>query len=222
MAKRMHDVARQAAPRLALIVQGSCWGGAEGLAAIDPATFNDGNIYWSFHTYEPFLLTHQGASWTGGPAAYIDGLKYPPDPKQKRAIIKAALARIAKSGLSPERRKALAAELQRDASQYFKPGWVKSAMRKPFDIVIAWADTHGVQANHILLGEFGVIKRDQSTEVPEAIRARVMQATREMAERRGMAWSVWSWGGSFGITVEEKERRFSPALLGALGLKGGP
>jgi hypothetical protein len=100
---------------------------------LNPHAFRDGNIYWSFHSYEPFVVGHQGASWV----------------EQNR-----------------------------------------------------------VPASRIVLGEFGAIKKDQSTEVPEA--------SRVLAEIHGMAWSAWSWCGSFAVTEEETQRGF---ILRALGWK---
>jgi endoglucanase len=222
MAQAMHAAARDAAPRLTLVISGACWGGAEGLVALDPKSFKDENIYWSFHSYEPFVVTHQGASWDEDVVRFIDGLTYPPDRTQKSRILKAAFTRIGKAPRDAAQKAEMKKRLKEALGAYFIPGRAAARMAKPFDLVTRWAKRSGIPQGQILLGEFGVIKKDQSTEVPEATRAAVMRATREMAERRGFAWSVWSWGGSFAITEEETERRFSPALLGALGLKGGP
>jgi endoglucanase len=45
---------------------------------IDPREFPDDNLIWTFHSYEPFLLTHQGATWAGDFIPYVTGLPYPP------------------------------------------------------------------------------------------------------------------------------------------------
>jgi endoglucanase len=219
MALRLHDVARKAAPHLAIIISGACWGGAEGLAKLDPARFRDDNMYWSFHTYEPFLVTHQGASWADGPVEFISGLTYPPNVKQRNPILKAALKRLAASDMSSEQKKATALDLPRDLDTYFEKGNAAKMIAGPFTTVKTWAAKYNIPTQQILLGEFGVIKQDQAAQTPESIRVSLIDTTRRLAEDSGMAWSIWSWGGSFGITEEETKRRFSPALLKALGLK---
>ncbi len=75
--KQAFAAARASATRLTLVLSGACWGGAEGLAKIDPKDIADDNIIWSFHSYDPFILTHQGATWAGDFAAHVYGLPFP-------------------------------------------------------------------------------------------------------------------------------------------------
>ncbi len=44
------------------------------------------NLIWSFHSYAPFILTHQGAGWTGDVSPYATGLPYPPFGENKAAV----------------------------------------------------------------------------------------------------------------------------------------
>ena len=218
MALRLHDVARRAAPKLSIVMSGGCWGGAEGLTKLTPSAFKDANMYWSFHSYEPFLISHQGASWTDGPTKFIRGLSYPPDKSQKNKILNAAASRIKASPLAADAKRAMADNLRNDIDSYFTPGRVEKSILMPFELVQHWATENGVLPGQIILGEFGVIKQDQDAPTRETIRVALMEKTRRLAEDAGMAWSVWCWGGSFGITQEEAKREFSPAILKALGL----
>ncbi|HRY27193.1 MAG TPA: NAD(+)/NADH kinase, partial [Geminicoccaceae bacterium] len=80
-----------------LVVSGACWGGADGLVALDPSRFPDDNLVWSFHSYAPFILTHQGAGWTGDISPYATGLPYPPygaNARETAAALKAIRARV--------------------------------------------------------------------------------------------------------------------------------
>lgn len=52
------------------------WYGIAQLSARTP--FEDDNIVYAFHTYEPFIFTHQGASWTD--MASTHDVPYPYDP----------------------------------------------------------------------------------------------------------------------------------------------
>jgi endoglucanase len=218
MAKLLHQTARAAAPYLDVVIPGSCWGGAEGLVKIDPTQFQDPKIIWSFHTYEPFLLTHQGASWTDGPPEYISGLKYPIDITQKNEIIGDTMANIARTELSIEEKLRITTQAEYDLEAYFTPGEIEKQMAIPFGLVKAWRAKYNVPANRILLGEFGVIKADQSKTTPDETRALILKATRDFAEAEGYAWSVWHWGGSFGVTDNDEKRAFSPLIMKALGL----
>ncbi len=54
---------RSIAPRHTLIVGFHDWNSRQAL--IDSKPFDDKNIIYTFHYYDPFLFTHQGSTWTG-------------------------------------------------------------------------------------------------------------------------------------------------------------
>lgn len=219
MLLRLHKAFRAHNPSLTMVLSGACWGGAQGLAALNPALFKDDNIIWSFHSYEPFLVTHQGASWSEGPTQYVDGLSYPIKPKEKKSVLARALKRIAASRLSGKAKSALVRDTRHDIETYFKGGEADRLMREPFDIAQAWAKAHGVAPEQMLLGEFGAIRQDKFGVTHLATRAAVMRGIRKLAQEQGIAWSTWSWGGSFGLAEDEELKQFSPELLRALGLE---
>jgi endoglucanase len=219
MAVKLHATARRAAPKLPIIIHGGCWGGSDGLIKLKPSAFRDPNIIWSFHSYAPFLLTHQGASWTDGSTKYMSGLRYPPVPADQARILEESLARVAAADLTPARKEELSAEIKRDINNFFTPGFIENEMSQPFRDVSTWTKINKIPADHILLGEFGVIKADLAAITPDEIRAPIIEATRKYAESYGYAWSIWHWGGSFGITNEETKREFTPIIMQALGMK---
>jgi hypothetical protein len=214
----LHAAVRKAAPKLTLVLQGGCWGSAQGLTDINPSALKDDNILWSFHSYEPFLLTHQGASWTGGAETYVHGLTYPPDRLKKSEMLGTAVARIKAARLPAGRQAILVKRVRERIKDYFRPGWAASQIEAPLELVVKWAKRHKVPHKRILLGEFGVIRSDQGPPTPDTVRAELMAATRKAAEARGFGWAVWSWGGAFGLTVSDDNRVFRPLLLEALGL----
>jgi endoglucanase len=221
MAKSLHRAARENAPALTLVIQGGCWGGAEGLAKLKASDFADENILWSFHTYEPFLVTHQGASWTGGTETYVSGLRFPPEsmtPAERAAVRSEAVDRIKAAKLPQARTADLIEGLDDDLGRYFSPGWAEAALAKPFDTVAAWAAANAVPADRVFLGEFGMIKADLAAETRIEDRASAIKAIRETAEAHGFSWSVWSHGGSFAVTAGDDSRLFEPLILEALGL----
>ena len=219
MALQLHHAARKAAPTLTLVMQGSCWGGAEGLADLDPAAFKDKNIIWDFHSYDPFMFTHQGAEWAEGPERYISGLHFPPQPKQQKSIIAATLARIKKADLSDAKKQQLSEEANFDLNQYFEPGAALKQHAKSFTIVEEWAKTHHVAADHILLGEFGANRTEDTAKPLAADRLAFVELSRRAAEKRGYAWSFWDWSGSMSPTNNDQDRVVLPSYIKALGLQ---
>ena len=70
---------RLIAPQHTLIVGFHDWNGRQ--AMLDSKPFEDANIIYTFHYYDPFLFTHQGATWVG--AGGIDEIKSLPFPAAK-------------------------------------------------------------------------------------------------------------------------------------------
>ena len=219
MALKMHDVARAAAPKLTLVISGACWGGADGLAVLKASDFKDSNILWSFHSYEPFYFTHQGANWATGAEQFFDGLMFPPNPKDKAKVLKATLAGIAASDKTKAEKAVLAAEAKSSLTEYYSPGWAVAQLNRPAIIVSKWQAANNMPSSRILMGEFGVMKKDLTHAVPESIRAGYLKSARELYESHDWAWSGWSWGGGMGLTDEDTERNPTPAIMKALGMK---
>lgn len=71
---------RAIAPQHTLIVGFHDWNSRQAL--IDSEPFEDKNIIYTFHYYDPFIFTHQGASW-----AKLSNLKYVPFPAAKNVRI---------------------------------------------------------------------------------------------------------------------------------------
>jgi endoglucanase len=218
MALQLHDAVRQAAPQLTLVMQGSCWGGAEGLAGLDPSAFKDENIIWDFHSYEPFMFTRQGAEWTTGPERYISGLHFPPKQSQKNEIIADTLARIEKSDVSADRKKQLREEAQWNLTQYFENSGALKQHVAAFSTVEKWAKKYKVSHNHILLGEFGANRTDETAKPLFDDRLAFVERSRKEAEKRGYAWSFWDWSGSMSPTNNDHDRVLLPIYIKALGL----
>ena len=60
LARALAEV-RKTNPTRKVIMGGESWSGIESLATFDPPT--DPNVIATFHFYQPFYFTHQGASW---------------------------------------------------------------------------------------------------------------------------------------------------------------
>jgi endoglucanase len=201
--KALHDAARSATSRLTLILSGACWGGSEGLAKLNPKTFADDNLIWSFHSYDPFILTHQGATWTGDFMPHVYGLPFPLHDADKGELEKsldAIRARIKKDAPKTRRSGHLSYLDEEIAKIATEPG-LASAMDKPFTIVSDWAAANNIDPSNIILGEFGMIRQEYGNPitVPGKTRAAYVKAMAGRAEAAGFMWSVWSYGGAFGL-----------------------
>jgi endoglucanase len=214
---RLFAAARSSATRLTLVLSGSCWGSAAGLAALDPKSFPDDNLMWSFHAYDPFLLTHQGATWTGDFINYVTGIPYPPYavPREELdAIVTRVKARI--DAEAPwSRRAGMKSYLDELLGEIDTREKLAAVMDKPFRTVDAWAKKHGVPPQNILLGEFGMIRQEykQPYVVPPDQRAAYYRDMIGHAEDHGYAWSMWSYGGAFGVVESFEGRKAEPQVL---------
>ncbi len=215
--QRLHAAARQGAPDLPLVVSGACWGGMAGLEQIDPARLGDDNLIYSFHSYDPFLFSHQSASWTDGPVRFFADVPYPPD--QIDDALAAALAAEARARAEGDGSTLAATEFETAMSDYRGVGL--AAVAAEVQRAATWADRNGIPRRRMLLGEFGAIREDMSgARLPLSDRAEFLSDKRRAAEELGIGWAVWDWTGSFGIVEDDTARTIAPALCDGLGLTG--
>lgn len=214
---RLFAAGRSSATRLTLILSGSCWGSAEGLAVIDPGMIPDNNIIWSFHSYAPFLLTTQGATWAGDFIQYVTGLPYPLD-AIARADLDTAVERIrerirAEAPLT--RRNAHLAYLDTLLAEIDTPEKLRAAIASPIDAAAAWAKHYAIPKQNILLGEFGMIRQEYGGDfvMPPAWRAAYYRDMIGLAEAKGFGWSMWSYGGAFGVVESFEGKPAEPDVL---------
>lgn len=219
--RRLHAAARASATRLTLVLSGACYASAETLARIDPSEIPDDNVIWTFHSYDPFLLTHQGATWAGDFIAYVTGLPFPPY-AVARAELDAALERIRdKIGAEAPwaRRAGMIVYLNEQIATMDTPEKLDALMEAPFGAAGKWAKAHGIKPQNIFLGEFGMIRQEYGNPFVMPARDRAAYA-RDMigrAERHGFSWAIWSYGGAFGVVKEFDDRSAEPDVLEMIG-----
>ncbi len=203
MMKQAFAAARASATKLTLVLSGACWGGVEGLEKMNAADFPDDNIIWSFHSYDPFILTHQGATWTGDFMPYVYGLPYPLHEAPKAELDQALdeiRARIKKD--APKARRAgHLAYLDEEIARIATKDGLEAEMDKAFKLAAEWAKKNSVDPSDITLGEFGMIRQEYGNpnQIPTETRAAFYKAQIGRAESYGFRWSAWSYGGAFGL-----------------------
>ncbi len=229
MMRQLYEAARTAAPRLPLILSGACWGGGESLAKlgkadVTPEMLADKSLLWSFHSYNPFLASHQGASWTDPPMPFVTGIIYPPNCESSEVqsvLLNRINGRIAEAVSDAEKLADYSKQAADMLADYCTQGRAAKMLKLPFELVEAWAEQMSISPNRLFLGEFGMI-RDESagTVTTRENRAALMRDIRKEADDRGIPWAVWSHGGSFGITLDDEGRKVDPLFAAALGLPG--
>lgn len=218
MQAKAHAAARAAAPETTIVLTGACWSQANALASLDPTLITDDNVLWTFHSYEPFLFSHQGASWTDAPAKYIWDLPYPPS-----ALTDDDAARIAADAIA----RMEAAEGQADP-QMIEQAIADYRTLSPSDIAYSvtraaeWADQHGIPRSQLFFGEFGALHTDGDRKLPREWFHAFLSDKRRAAEDAGMPWAVLTYVGGMGIApADDPLRRLAPDTCAALGLPCG-
>ena len=207
-------------PAISLVVSGACSSSVVGLLALDPAPFHDPNILYTFHFYDPFSFTHQGAQFIRWPDKYLDGVPWPASARDIAEPLALMDRRVASTCALDEAARAQARNgALNNLKRFYASGAGPEMIRAQFAEVRAWADRHGIAPAKILNGEFGVIRR--SAGKPGAFcqdRMRWLRDVREASERQGFAWAYFSYDGPFALLAEGDDNKLDPAVLASLGL----
>ncbi|QZH75696.1 MAG: glycoside hydrolase family 5 protein [Erythrobacter sp.] len=87
-------------PTRAVIIGGGNWSGIDSLATLELP--DDPNVHPTFHYYEPFDYTHQGATWAGQvPEAGTRPYGTPADAERLASDVAKLEAYVARTGLTP-------------------------------------------------------------------------------------------------------------------------
>lgn len=213
--------ARAAAPQLPLLATGACGSMIEGLEALAP--LDDANLIYTFHFYEPYVFSHQGAPWMSSEPMYryLNAVPWPSAAGSKQRTLAAVAERIAADIMTPlAEKREIRATIDRVLTQYFEAQPDRGYIARHFARVTAWADRHGIAHDRVLLGEFGALRTDAryvAAAAPD--RARYIRDVRESCEAAGMPWAFWNFFDGMGLTADDRTHTFDPSIASALGLK---
>ena len=196
--RQLLAVVRNALPSNTVILTGTNWSSIDGLLKVKPV--EDRNVIYSFHTYEPQVLTLL-AFWDG--AAKKDQLAQNlPFPAKDEAACKAAVA-----GIKDAHTLAIGqfwCSMHSDAA----------SVRKNLARAATWGSTHHVA---VAMTEFGAVQQLQS-------RARLpyLSAVRTAGEQLGLSWAIWGLDDQMGFGLQpgsfHTASQLSPGIMQALGL----
>ncbi|MDX8465792.1 cellulase family glycosylhydrolase [Mesorhizobium sp. VK23B] len=218
--KKLFAAARSSATRLTLILTGGCYSNAASLAKIDPKAIPDDNIIWTFHSYDPFLLTHQGATWAGDFIRYVTGLPYPLTavPHARLDVALETIRDRIRAEAPWTRRSGMLAYLDEQVAGMDSPDRLVGQMDAPFRTVEDWVKANGIKPENITLGEFGMIRQEYGNPyvMPAEYRAAYVRDMIARAEAHGFSWSVWGYGGAFGIVDAFDGAKAEPNVMDAI------
>jgi endoglucanase len=153
----------------------------------------DENIIYTFHFYEPFFFTHQGAEWVGDQVA-TTGVSFPYSAENFPAL----------------NQKAKGTYGETNYEQYKRDGNEQSINDK-LHIVKAWADKYYVP---IICGEYGVYNKYADMDS----RCRYIKATRAALKKLNIPGMLWDYDSSFSLfTGKPSMANLSPCMKDAIG-----
>ncbi len=179
-----------------IVVGGSGFNSYNNLSEIPE--YNDDNLLYTFHFYDPFVFTHQGASWVTPSMVPLAGVPFPYREQDMPACPESIKGSWIESALN----------------DYPNTGNV-DFVRKLIDIAVAFRESRKV---NIFCGEFGVYIPNSNP----ADRNYWYKEVRTYLEEKDIPWTSWDYHGGFGIFKPNTAGRFNYdlnlPLLEALGL----
>lgn len=155
----------------AIVVGGADWNSFESLLALPK--FQDENLIYTFHYYEPMMFTHQGADWTEG-LARIKGVPFP----------------YAKEKIPPKPKNPSASE------NWYYENYEKVSSPKSMAASFEKLAKFSVERNApVWCGEFGVFMNFASHED----RVKWYEIVAEYLDEANIARTNWDYRNSFGL-----------------------
>jgi endoglucanase len=186
---------REGAPAHTIMAAGARWSNDDELVFQEP--LHDPNVIYSFHFYEPYIFTHQGATWGTYYWHWLRGVSYPSSPDSAAHV----------APLVPD-------EVNRlQVIRYGHEHWDAARIESEIKQAAEWARRRGVP---LVCNEFGVYREYSDPQD----RAAWLHDVRTAFEKNGIGWTMWDYSGSFGV-VRKKDGKAGAddSALQALGMK---
>jgi endoglucanase len=186
---------RQAAPHHTIIATALHYSGLTDLLTLEPVS--EANVIYTFHDYEPFPFTHQGATWTTAAVRPLRGVPYPSSPENIQKAISQERSLVDQHWIDT----------------YGLNRWDAARIRAELSFAGKWAALHHVP---VYCGEFGVYQ----PYADPVMRAAWLHDTRTALEEQGIGWAVWDYQGSFAVVTKTNGKAAPiPAIAEGLGLQ---
>ncbi|MCL2764127.1 MAG: glycoside hydrolase family 5 protein, partial [Treponema sp.] len=169
------DTIRQYDANRLIIVGGTSYNSIEKLHAIP--MYEDKNLIYTFHFYDPYLFTHQGSNWGGPPLlSTLAGLPFPGNARRIPSIPADLRGTWVESSIRHS--------YEGDANP--------AVLSQKLDIATAFSRARGVP---VFCGEFGVFMVNSYQED----RVRWYSYVTSALNKRNISWTSWDYYGGFGL-----------------------
>ena len=194
MQGKLISAIRSGAPQHTIIAAGHRWSGLAELLFLLP--YADRNIIYTFHFYEPFTFTHQGATWAGAIVPFYKNVPYPSSPESVRKVLDTIQDEPARNNLL----------------RYGEDRWNATRIDREISMAAAWAAKYQVP---LTCNEFGTFRNF----APVADRVAWIGDMRVALEKYGIGWTMWDYAGGFGVVNKQNGHpTVDAAVVKALGL----
>jgi len=160
--------------------------------------YSDTKLIYTFHFYDPFVFTHQGATWPNPSMATLANVPFP----YNSSIMPATPSDLAGTWVASS------------LSNYANDGTV-AKLKSLIDAAVTFKTTRNV---NVYCGEFGVYIPNS----PDADRTYWYSQVRTYLESKGIPWTTWDYQGGFGLFKKGSNEQFdydvNTSLVNALGL----
>jgi endoglucanase len=136
--------------------------------------YTDNNLIYTFHFYDPFMFTHQGATWTTG-MQDLANIPFPYNSSFIPVVPASAIGTWVESSLN----------------NYKNDGTVAN-VKQWLDIAVSFKTSRNVK---LFCGEFGVYIPNS----PHTDRVYWYDVVRKYLEEKGITWTNWDYQGGFGL-----------------------
>jgi len=182
--------------RHTIVVGPASWNSYNNL--VNLPRYTDSNLLYTFHFYDPFLFTHQGATWVDPSMASLAGVPFPYLP-DSMPVLPASLSDTWVG----------------DAFRNYRNDGTVLKVKQLIDIAIRFRTERNVP---VFCGEFGVYIPNSHNNH----RVYWYEVVRKYLEEKQIAWTSWDYHGGFGLFKAGSnglfEHDLNVPLLRALGL----
>lgn len=190
---------RQATINHYIIAGAESWNSRYELVSNTP--YQESNIIYNFHFYDPFLFTHQGATWTGwSPGMEARAVPYPSSPAAVDSLVNAAGTQ---------------ADLKQQLIWYGSQKYNIDSLASWVKPVADWGKKYNV---YVTCNEFGSYK----LYCPRQSHLNWVHDMRTVLEQNNIGWAMWEYDEGFGLITYTNNDRSQPKvdneILIALGL----
>jgi endoglucanase len=158
----------------------------------DMPVYPQDKLIYTFHFYDPFVFTHQGATWTDPSMGPLSEVPFPYQAAE----------------MPPFPSSLVGSWIESAFNDYHNTGTIAN-MRSMMDIAVSFRDQRNVP---LYCGEFGAYIPNSNNDH----RVFYYQQVREYLDDKNIAWTMWDYHGGFGLYLEGGNGLFDHDLNVAL------